>query len=401
VCILLATTAIVAFAGAAAAEGHSGVSFAGDASLGYNDDISDGFFWDSKIIAGFSSTLDNGLTASASFDINIADDDDADDVAFDDYTLSLTSEMGGLYYGVTAFAAESLWQSAGDMASDSFSEYDNDIALRGELTFGSVTAAVSTVIEDTDGLEATDDATQLSVAAVADLGTFTVGFAYQEESGTFDQTTTTTTNNVTNSGPGTNTVVPTTTTTTAAVAGGGDLVADEVLGLFVSTTVSGFDVTLAYAEQTDAGTNATSSSVGLEVGYTMGDITLGAYFVSEDLATSTEDESYGVSVGYASGPIALAAYFNTDLGSDEFAVQGSYDLGNGLVMTAGMIDGDSLTDNDFANFIVADYDLGGGASVMASFAEGNNATSDASDDIDTFGGYELKAGTTVELSFAF
>jgi hypothetical protein len=70
-------------------------------------------------------------------------------------------------------------------------------------------------------------------------------------------------------------------------------------------------------------------------------------------------------------------------------------------MTAGMIDGDSLTDNDFANFIVADYDLGGGASVMASFAEGNNATTDGSDDIDTFGGYELKAGTTVELSFAF
>jgi outer membrane protein OmpU len=284
--------------------------------------------------------------------------------------------MGGLYYGVTAFAAESLWQSAGDMAADGFSEADNDIALRGELTFGSVTAAISTVIEDSVGLEADDDATQLSVAAVADLGTFTVGFAYQEESGTFSGS----------DDDGTPFV---------SVAGGGDLVAAEVMGVFASTTVAGFDVTLAYAD------NSVDNSLGLEVGYTMGDITLGAYYVSEDNAASTEDQSYGVSVGYASGPIALAAYFNTDLGSDEFAVQGSYDLGNGLVMTAGMIDGDSLTDNDFANFIVADYDLGGGASVMASFAEGNNATSDASDDIDTFGGYELKAGTTVELSFAF
>jgi outer membrane protein OmpU len=365
--ILLASTAIVAFAGAAFADGHSAVSFAGDASLGYNDDISDGFFWDSKIIAGFASTLDNGLTASASFDINIADDDDADDVAFDDYTLSLTSEMGGLFYGVTAFAAESLWQSAGDMAGDSFSEADNDIVLRGELTFGSVTAAVSTAIEDHVGTEADDDATQLSVAAVADLGTFTVGFAYQEESGLFG----------------------------GAAAVAGDYNMDEVLGLFASTTVAGFDVALAYAEETNSG----QSSVGLEVGYTMGDITLGAYYVSED--GNTADESYGVSVGYTSGPIALAAYFNTDLDSDEYAVQGSYDMGNGLVMTAGTIDGDSTTDNDFAAFIVADYDLGGGASVMASFADANNVGTLTSDDIDTFGGYELKHGTTVELSFAF
>jgi outer membrane protein OmpU len=365
--ILLATTAIVAFAGAAFAEGHTGVSFAGDASLGYNDDISDGFFWDSKIIAGFSSTLDNGLTASASFDINIASDDDADVVDFDDYTLSLTSEMGGLYYGVTAFAAESLWQSAGDMAGDSFSEADNDIVLRGELTFGSVTAAVSTAIEANDGDEADDDATQLSVAAVADLGTFTVGFAYQEESGTFG----------------------------GGLTKAGDYNMDEVLGIFASTTAAGFDVALAYAEETNSG----QSSVGLEVGYTMGDITLGAYYVSED--GNVADESYGVSVGYASGPLALAAYFNTDLDSDEFAVQGSYDLGNGLVMTAGSIDGDSTTDNDFAAFIVADYDLGGGASVMASFADANNVGTLTSDDIDTFGGYELKAGTTIELSFAF
>ncbi|WP_245581552.1 porin [Octadecabacter arcticus] len=362
---------MVAFAGAAFADGHSAVSFAGDASLGYNDDISDGFFWDSKIIAGFASTLDNGLTASASFDINIANDDDADVVDFDDYTLSLTSEMGGLYYGVTAYAAESLWQSAGDMAADGFSEADNDIVLRGELTFGSVTAAVSTAIEDHAGTEADDDATQLSVAAVADLGNYTVGLAYQEESGLFG----------------------------AAPAVAGDYNMNEVLGLFASTTVAGFDLTLAYAEQTVLGGGMSRSSVGLEVGYTMGDITLGAYYVAED--NNTADESYGVSVGYASGPIALAAYFNTDLDSDEFAVQGSYDLGNGLVMTAGSIDGDSTTDNDFAAFIVADYDLGGGASVMASFADANNVGTLTSDDIDTFGGYELKAGTTIELSFAF
>jgi outer membrane protein OmpU len=364
--ILLASTAIVAFAGAAFADGHSAVTFGGDASLGFNDDIEDGFFWDSKIMTGFSSTLDNGLTASASFDLNIANDDDADTVDFDDYTLSLTSQSGGLYYGVTAYAAETLWQSAGDMAGDSFSEADNDIVLRGELTFGSVTAAVSTAIEDHAGTEADDNATQLSVAAVADLGTFTVGFAYQEESGLF-----------------------------GGAAATGDFNMDEVFGVFASTMVGGLDVTLAYAEETLSG----QSSVGVEVGYTMGDINVGFYYVSED--GNVETESYGVSAGYTAGPIALAAYFNTDLGSDEYALQGSYDLGNGLVLTAGVIDGDSTTDNDFASYIIADYDLGGNASVMASFADGNNAGGSASGDIDTFGGYELKAGTTIELSFAF
>ena len=40
--ILLTTTAIVAFAGAAFADGHAGVAFSGDFTLGFNDDNDDG-----------------------------------------------------------------------------------------------------------------------------------------------------------------------------------------------------------------------------------------------------------------------------------------------------------------------------------------------------------------------
>ena len=47
--ILLTTTAIVAFAGAAFADGHTSVGFSGDASLGHNDDIENGFYWDVNV----------------------------------------------------------------------------------------------------------------------------------------------------------------------------------------------------------------------------------------------------------------------------------------------------------------------------------------------------------------
>ena len=362
--MLLASTALVAFAGAAAADGHTSIDLTGDVTVGYNDDISNGFYWDSGVDVALSATLDNGLTAAASFDLNIADDDDADMVDFDDWEMSLSSDTASLHFGVTDFAAETLWQSAGDMAADNFSEASDEIVLRGDLSFGNVAASVSYAVEDDSGVEADDDFTQLSLGAVGTFGNFTVGMAYQEESGLFGG---------------------------VAATGNGDYNMNEVLGLFVGTSVAGFDVELAYAD------NTVTDSIGLEVGYTVGDITLGAYYVME----GGPDDAMGISVGYASGPVSVAAYYNDDRGSEEYALQGSYDVGNGLVITAGMIDGDSTTDNDFANYLVAEYDLGGGASVLASFADANNVGTATSDDIDTFGGYELKHGTTVEISFAF
>ncbi|SMX41984.1 porin [Octadecabacter ascidiaceicola] len=364
--MLLASTALVAFAGAAAAE----VSFTGDVTVGYNDDVEDGFYYDAGVDVGLSQALDNGLTAAASFDLNIIDENgrpNGTDVNFDDWEMSLSSDTAGLHFGVTDFAAETHWQSAGDMGADNFSDASDEIVLRGDLSFGNVDASVSYAVADDNGVEADDDFTQLSLGVVGTFGNFTVGMAYQEASGLFGGVS-------------------------GSVANG-DYVDAEVLGLFAQTSVAGFDVELAYAENSTAGTDST----GIEVGYTVGDITLGAYYVMESVA----NDAMGVSVAYASGPVSVAAYYNDDRGNDEYALQGSYDVGNGLVITAGMIDGSSVTDNDFANYVVAEYDLGGGASVLASFADSNNAATATSDDIDTFGGYELKHGTTVEISFAF
>ena len=71
--ILLASVALTAFAGAAAAE----VSFSGSATLGYNDDNGrlannatfgdhNGFYSDLNVDVALSATLDNGITVSAS-----------------------------------------------------------------------------------------------------------------------------------------------------------------------------------------------------------------------------------------------------------------------------------------------------------------------------------------------
>ncbi len=74
--ILLTTTALVAFAGAAVADGHTGVSFGGDAALGYNDTTGDydGFYWDSTLNVGYAQDLDNGVTAGVKFNIDIQED---------------------------------------------------------------------------------------------------------------------------------------------------------------------------------------------------------------------------------------------------------------------------------------------------------------------------------------
>ena len=136
--ILLTTTAIVAFAGVAAADGHTNVGLSGSATLGYNnDDVfgEDGFYWDTQLKIAMSAALDNGITASATFGIEIDDEGSDSDLAttgfFDNndfgplsnsLLLSLTTETLCLHFGDTSFAAESQWKSAGDMDADAFCE---------------------------------------------------------------------------------------------------------------------------------------------------------------------------------------------------------------------------------------------------------------------------------------
>ena len=252
--ILLASASIVAFAGAAAAE----ITFSGEATLGYNDtdnrgndpvtglanltatdyvDDAVGFYWDASIDVTMSQALDNGLTAAASFGLNVVEDNLGESVSSSDYVLSLTSDTAGLYFGNTEFAAVTHWTSAGDMEADGFSEEDGETVLRGDITFGGVSSSVSYIV-DGENLE------QLSLGADATFGTISVAFGYQEST------------DFTN----------------------GNINPSEVIGVSVGTTFGGADVRLAYAQ------DDIQETIAVKVSYPFGPVTVGASYAVESVA---------------------------------------------------------------------------------------------------------------------
>ncbi|MCF2906230.1 porin [Octadecabacter sp. CECT 8868] len=366
--ILLASTAIVAFAGAAAAE----VTFSGAVELGYNtddtmdgvfsaEDNNEGFYGTVDLGVGFSQELDNGITAAVEFDIEF-DEGIAGDLSFDDALLSLSSDTAAMYFGVTSFAAESLWSSAGDMEADGFSEASDEIVLKGTMTYGNVEAALSYALTADDGTSVSDlgddDMDQMSLGLVGTFGNFTVGAAYQEAASSIDET-----------------------------MGNGDFVTDEVFGIFASTSFSGADVTVAYAQE------EAESSMGVKVAYPFGPVTATAYYVVEDSDAGDVDDNWGINLAYENGPAAVSFDYQDDQGTAKMGLEGSYDIGNGLVAYAGYLTQD---DTDDRYYVAGGYDLGGGAALLVSYA-----IDDDDVDEDEIGAGDYQRGTTVELTFEF
>lgn len=344
--ILLASASIVgvSFAGMAAAE----VSFGGSATIGYNDTVEDNFYWDANLSVTLSQQLDNGITASATFDFDVADNSLGEDLVSGGYVLSLTTDMGGLFFGDVDPVAESEWDGVDGSAVAGFNDADVhfdvadfDAILRGEVMFGGITGMVSWGV-GIDGNAFTNndlDAMQLYVSG--DLGNFGFQLAYQDEFG------------------------PT----------------PQIFGVAVSTTFAGADAKLAYLD------DGTESSIGVSVSYPIGPVTAGAYFTSNDIA----DDSWGISADYVDGPLSVSAFYDVDQGADgQFGLEGSYDIGNGLMVMAGILD------NGDAYYVGATYDLGGGASLLVAYADDENNPLN-----DEIGANDLMAGATVELSFEF
>ena len=77
--------------------------------------------------------------------------------------------------------------------------------------------------------------------------------------------------------------------------------------------------------------------------------------------------------------------------SDDWNVDVSYDMGNGIIVFVGA---DDAGDDTYASL---SYDLGSGASLLASCAD----DSDNDDSDDEVGAKDYKEGMTFQLSFAF
>ena len=354
--ILLTTTAIVAFAGAAAADGHAGVSFSGSATLGYNTDDAgtgdnDGFYADAAIDVSMVAALDNGITATvtASLDDIVHE---ADVFDFDDLTLEIASENASLTFGGTDPSADKHWSGVdGDTVGDFRGQTEHfgtfEAIIRGEATMSGVTASVSYGIQGQDDTSPHFGA--LQVAAVAEVSGFTVIGAYEAKDD--------------------------------------DYGLDSQMGVSVAGAVSGFDVKAAYSTTEDDNT----SSLGLSVAYPVGAVTVGGYYSmnSSDDATKALD-AYGLDVSYSDGPISISADYDMiqDASEGTWEVDANYDTGLGAVIHAGLNSAE-------AYYIAATYDLGGGASLLASYAVDDAGSSDE------IGEDDLQEGMTVEVSFSF
>lgn len=350
--ILLASASIVAFAGAAAADGHatSGITFSGSADLGFNDDAqgdNNGFYSDLDIVAGFSAALDNGLVAAASLNLDDIGDGTDDGTV---YELSLTSETAGLYYGDTSFAAENVWANAGSMDQDGFSEADGEESIRGTFAMGGFDTQMSYVLANSDGdRNAAESLNQLSIGVSGDFGGVNVVAAYQAES---DEAA-------------------------GFYGSNGDFNDADVFGLSVGTSLAGADVRLAYAE------SAGEDSMGVSLSYPAGPVTIDASYVVE----SAGDDNWDLGATYENGPVSFTVATDE---SDDWKAEGSYDVGNGLTVFAGVADGGE------DSYIAATYGLGGGAELLVSFAD--DGDDDAGDEV---GANDYQVGTTVEISFEF
>ena len=393
--ILLSSAAIVAFAGAASAD----ISWTGSAELGYNDDFEDGFYVDSDIDITASTELNNGWTAALTFGFELNDTNggnEYDDVtgallsegdedgfsADDNLTVSVYNDIFTFTYGDIEYAAVSYWKGVSDMEANDFSEYDDESVLRVDVDYGMYKGGISATVDNETG-----DLYGLNFGVQADFDMFYASFAYQEEDDDLLAIGT----------PG-NTVQDTDVLANAD-QNGGDLDGSEIYALAVGTMVGGADIRVAYVSNETADID----SIGIQVSYPVGPVTLTGYYVSEsDDRSWGEDQTYGLTAAYEDGPITLLAHYEDFGGEEEYNVEGAYDFGMGLVVTAGYIDGDDDTDDDFASYIVAEYDLGGGASFLASYADANSTAAEETDDIDTgLGGYELYSGATLSLSFSF
>ena len=347
--ILLASASIVAFAGAAAAE----VTFGGDATLGYNDDIEGGFYYGADLVVTMTQALDNGLTVSATGDINFADDDGdttrGSDQLNTSYVLSLSSDMATLSFGDVDPVGDSEWSGVSGSAVAGFNDGDVhfdvvnfDAILRGDVMYSGITASASFGV-DTNG-DAPEEFGAMQLAATGTFGMFGFIAAYQEEfAGT-----------------------------------------PEIIAVAATANVIGADLKLAFE------TDGTETSYGIGASYPVGPVTLGGYFTANDIA----DDSYGVSADYASGPISASAAYDNDAGQEDVSLDVSYEVGNGITALAGVAA--DLTGETTAYYVAGEVDLGGGASFLLSFAddEGNPGN-------DEIGGPELNNGLTAALSFSF
>jgi hypothetical protein len=296
----------------------------------------------------FSQELNNGYTAAASVELDYADANQGNDISASDAVISLTNADSSIHYGDTKHGAENAWSAVGSMDNDDFRVAKNEMVTRADMTFGGAKIGIS--LGDDTNISGTEK-DYISLGITGSAGAFSYALAHQNEN-------------------------------TATLDPVDNLAATQLAttGVRVSTTLGGATVALGYAKNDNGG------STGIEVSYPMGALTTTASYVQEGAASA--ENKWDVKVAYAEG--ALGVTVATDE-SQDWNVDVSYDMGNGMNLFVGADDGGKDT------YAGVSYDLGGGASLLASYANDSNNT----DTDDEVGAKDYKEGMTFQLSFAF
>jgi hypothetical protein len=249
-----------------------------DYVAGPTDDNNHGVYNDAGITFAMSSTLDNGMAAGITLDMNGGATGDTMNNSADAYTLSLTSDNLSVSFGSVEYSARSNWSSAGDMATDGwFNQNDaGGNVLKADASVGGL--AISASAQVTTGEKAAPNAVSISVGG--------------------------------------------------SLGGASYVIASEgsMMGVSTSSSLGGSTVTVGYS------TDGTDTSTGVKIAYPAGAITTTASYVVES-ANATVD-AWNVSAAYSAGGTAVT--FSTDEASVN-KLEGSTTIGAATV-SAGLAD---------------------------------------------------------------
>lgn len=305
--VLLTTTALVAFAGAAAADAHLGVSFGGSAEIKYNDITEFSYSADLDITG--TAELNNGITATLTYGIAL---DDHGSIYGDHFpVITLESAYGKLSAGdadAIGPASDHFAETDGVSGfSDGLYEDDN-FAVRLDMMLGNFDTSIS------DSDFGHDNINDLRVGASGSFGNFTFGLGYANEL--------------------------------------------EEVGANVGTTFGAFTVDASVFNSTAGGTD-----FGIQVGYAISSsITVGAYFAS---VADGSAQNFGVSLDYVSGPLTVGLGYDDEAGVGNAFIDVEYALSGssaGLTAFAGY-------DQAGGAYVGVEYDLGSGATAWVSYSE--------------------------------
>jgi hypothetical protein len=357
--ILLTSTALVAFAGAAAAD----VSFSGSAEFSYNDQDGGAFSDSVSITASGSQALNNGYTASASLTLEDADTVTGGDITIANDNSSLTYHISNDGAGA-AHVGEAVGGSAG--LAGIFSDDANESAT----VSGSATVAGATIGASLHAGNAYE------IGVSTDLGGTSVAVGYA--GGDFGAQLSGAASSV---------------DYTLAFA------SNDTFGVAVSTTAGGADLSLSMAEgsvwEIGASMPLGAATVGLTLDNTQAwEVSLETALDAVSLGFTFDNLSaWTMSADYAAGDLTVG--FDTDSAS-AWNIDLTYDLGNGLTAGAG-------TTSTSVNYAEVNYDLGGGAALSLEYGSGNVV--DPEDPLALLSELgpdeDIAEGTTLSVSFSF